>query len=329
MKVLLFAGMLSGILATQVFAANVAGTSSVSITRTGPGAVWNAAPSFVGKVQAKCGALVSPKLGECFVGVMQEAGASSAAAAFARRMDGDAWMRAFRESGRVAVAYITYPFRANENQGVLLVNGDPDLIDVDDFVLPMKAALEKDHVYAGLVKRFPDTSFWPGDRYTADFPVSESRPGGGQRFHAGYVLRNGCHACEQIGSAVFAFDFAANGKFTGTKLMMVTDTTGKGFSDPAIPVTVKPGQEFSLTLDSNRTTGFGWALDRPVDGRVVKQVGADYRNPSTKAVGAGGADILKFRAVGKGKTVVSLRYARPWDKSVEPARKAAFVVIVR
>jgi len=329
MKLLFLAVMLSGALMTQVFAGEIAGKSSGTATNMGAGAVWNAGPSFPGKVQEKCGSLSVPELGECFSRVMKESGASTEAVAFARRMENEAWMRAFRDTGRVDIAYVTYPFRANENQGLLLVNGDPDLIDVDNFVLPMKGELEKDPVYAGLLKRFPDISFWPGDRYSTELPVALLLSGGGQRIYVGYVLRNGCHACEEIGSAVFAFDFAANGKFTGNKLMLVTDTTGKRFSDPAVPVMVKPGKEFSLVLDSNRTTGYGWSLDGSVDKSVVKLIGSDYRQPSTKLVGAGGAEIFTFRAVKKGKTVVFLRYARPWEKSVEPARRAAFVVIVR
>jgi len=329
MKLLFLAVMLFGALATQVFAGEKVGKSSVPASHIGAGAVWNAGPSFPGKVQEKCGALSAPELGECFSRVMKESGASVEAVAFARRMENDAWMRAFRDTGRVDIAYVTYPFRANENQGLLLVNGDPDLIDVDDFVLPMKGELEKDLVYAGLAKRFPDISFWPGDRYSTEFPVALLLSGGGQRVYVGYILRNGCHACEEIGSAVFAFDFASNGKFAGNKLMIVTDTTGKRFSDPAVPVTVKPGKEFSLVLDSNRTTGYGWSLDGSVDKSVVKLIGSDYRQPSTKLVGAGGADIFTFRAVRKGKTVVFLRYARPWEKGVEPVRRAAFTVIVR
>jgi predicted secreted protein len=329
MKVLFLAILLSGALATQSFAVENVKKSSVPATQLGAGAVWNAGPSFPGKVQEKCGALSIPELGECFSRVMKESGASTEAVAFARRMENEAWMRAFRDTGRVDIAYVTYPFRANENQGLMLVNGDPDLIDVDNFVLPMKGELEKDPVYAGLLKRFPDISFWPGDRYSTELPVALLLSGGGQRIYVGYVLRNGCHACEEIGSAVFAFDFAANGKFTGNKLMLVTDTTGKRFSDPAVPVTVKPGKEFSLVLDSNRTTGYGWSLDGSVDKSVVKLMGSDYRQPSTKLAGAGGSEIFKFRAVGKGKAVVFLRYARPWEKGVEPVRRAAFVIVVR
>jgi inhibitor of cysteine peptidase len=111
--------------------------------------------------------------------------------------------------------------------------------------------------------------------------------------------------------------------------MLVTDTTGKKFSDPAVPVTVKAGKEFSLVLDSNRTTGYGWSLDGSVDKSVVKLMGSDYRQPSTKLVGAGGSERFTFRAVGKGKAVVFLRYARPWEKGVEPVRRAAFVIVVR
>lgn len=329
MKTLLFSVVVSGVLMIHAVAGEAAEKPVVPADRIGPTAVWKAGPSFLERVHAKCLSLAIPELGECFSKVMKESGASPEAVAFARRMNNDAWMRAFRDARTVGVAYVTYPFRANENNGVMLVNGDPDLIDVDDFVLPMKAELEKDTVYAGLAKRFPEISFWPGDRYSADFPVVESLPGGAKRLHVGYILRNGCHACEEIGSAVFAFDFAGNGKLKGTRLMMVTDTTGKKFSDPAVAVTVKAGGEFSLTLDSNRTTGYGWAVEGAVDEKIVKQVGTDYRRPSTKQVGAGGADILKFRAVGKGKTVVFLRYARPWEKGVEPPRKTAFVVVVR
>lgn len=329
MRTVLFSLVVSGVLTIHAAGGESAEKPVVPAVRIGPSAVWKAGPEFLDRVHGKCGSLSIPNLGECFRGVMEESGASPAAIAFARRMDNDAWMRAFRDAGKVGVAYVTYPFRANENNGVLLVNGDPDLIDVDDFVLPMKAEMEKDAVYAGLARRFPEIGFWPGDRYSTDFPVVEELKGGGKRLHVGYALRNGCHACQEIGSAVFAFDFGADAKLKGTKLMKVTDTTGKRFSDPAVPVTVGAGKEFSLVLDGNRTTGYAWAVDSIIDGKVVKQVGTDYRQPSTKGVGAGGADILKFRAVGKGKTVIGVRYARPWEKGVEPLRRAAFVVIVR
>jgi predicted secreted protein len=229
----------------------------------------------------------------------------------------------------VDVAWVTYPFRANENQGVLLVNGDPSPIDVDDFSRLAQGELNRDQAYAELKRAYPDISLWPGDRYSFDVPIAESLPSGGSRFHVGYILRNGCHACDKIGSAVFAFDFTPEGKFSGTKLMVVTDTVGKGFTDPTEPLVVKPGREFSLTLAVNPSTGYGWTVAGPLEQSVVKQIRTEYRHPSAKAPGAGGAEILRFKAVGKGKTVISLSYARPWEQGGEPARRVAFVIIVQ
>jgi predicted secreted protein len=260
---------------------------------------------------------------------MKGSGASPEAIAFSRDMGNEAWLRAFRESGRVDIAYVTYPFRANENQGILLVNGDPSPVDVDGSAVPSRGALEKDLVFEALAKRYPDISLWPGDRFGTDQPVAEQLPGGGTRFHVGYLLRNGCHACEEIGSAVFAFDFDSGGRFTGTKLMMVTDATGKGFSDPGKPIAVEVGKEFSLVLASNPTTGYGWSLASDPDEKVIIPAGSGYRPSASGLMGAGGAETWTFKAVGKGRTVIVLRYSRPWEKGVEPVREAAFVVIVR
>lgn len=295
----------------------------------GADAVWEPGPSFMNAVHAKCDSLSFPQLGQCFAEVMRDAGAPPGALAFTRRMGDEAWLRSFRDTGRVDIAYITRPFRANENQGVLLVNGDPALVDVDDFDQVAQGDLKKDPVYAELAKRFPEISLWPGDRFGADYPVVRLLPGGGQRFHAGYLLRDGCHACREIGSAVFAFDFAADGKFKGTKLMMVTDTTGSGGSDPTVPITVETGREFSLVLASNPTTGYGWSLAVEPDAGVVKLATTRYRPAAPGLAGSGGTDSWTFTAVGTGTAVLVFSYARPWEKGTEPVRQAVFVVTVK
>lgn len=329
MRTLVLWMLFAGVLAARGYAADAALNPGQAEGPVGSETVWNGGDTFLGAVHGGCGNLSGPELGDCFLKVMKESGASPEAVAFARRMESEAWMHAFRDTGRVDVAYVTYPFRANENHGVLLVNGEPGLIDLDNAGSPLEELLEKDPVYSGLAKRFSGISLWPGDRYTRGFPVMESLPGGGQRFYAGYLLRNGCHACEEIGSAMVAFDFSAEGRFLGKRLMMVTDTTGKGYSDPAMPITTKPGGEISIVLDSNPTTGYGWSVEGNVDGGIVKMKGRDFRQPRTRLAGAGGADVFRFRAIVKGETVVFFRYARPWEKGVEPIRKAAFLIIVR
>src|SRR3954471_2287657 len=63
----------------------------------------------------------SPNQDECKAKAMQQAGASAQAIAFSRLTGYDGFMRSYRKIGPVDMAYVTFPLRANENEGVLLV----------------------------------------------------------------------------------------------------------------------------------------------------------------------------------------------------------------
>lgn len=306
-----------------------AGKSAEFTCHVEKSAVWKPGPTFLETLHARCDTLAFPRLGKCLASLMKESGASPEALAFTRCMGKEAWLRAFLEKGRVDVAYLTYPFRANENQGILLVNGDPSPIDVDNLDLLTQAELKQDIIYGELAKRYPDISLWQGDRYGMETPVVEPLAKKRLRFYVGYLLRNGCHACEKIGSAIFAFDFDAEGKYLGDRLMMVTDTTQGKYSDPSVPVKVKAGGEFLLKLASNPTTGYRWSLSETPDNTVVKFAGNRYCSPTQARLGSGGVDTWIFKAVGKGRALIFLQYARSWEKDVEPIRQAAFVVEVR
>lgn len=71
-----------------------------------------------------------------------------------RRNDG-AYPRGFRHLRPVDIAYVTYPFRANENDGVFLVNGAPVNIDVDNQGLLAQGKRTKNSAYATLGKAVP------------------------------------------------------------------------------------------------------------------------------------------------------------------------------
>jgi hypothetical protein len=137
-----------------------------------------------------------------------------------RSSDG-AYLRDFRRVGPVDIAYVTYPFRANENEGILLVNGTPASIDIDNQRLLSKTELAKNPTYVELAKKYPQISLWPGDRYGTDNPLVKDLPQSGRRFVVHYRLRNLCHACAVVGSAQFGFDFNQAGRFLGTKLLQV------------------------------------------------------------------------------------------------------------
>jgi hypothetical protein len=169
-----------------------------------------------------CSKVPGPQFGACFVQQMQAAGASPQAVAFMHAIHDNGFMRDFKNSGRVDIAFAFFPFAANENQHCLLVNGTPSVIDVDDYNLLPRDDLAKNPAYAALLRNLTDLAIFPGDRSGTDFITATNLAGGGQRFLVPYVLVDGCHACARAGSVQLAFDFDPTGKFLGTKVAGVT-----------------------------------------------------------------------------------------------------------
>jgi hypothetical protein len=186
----------------------------------GSEALWQPGMSTMQSIRDECAK--AAQFNECFYSMMQKSGASPQAVAFTKLTEQMGYMRDFLQAGHVDVAFVNFPFRANENQGAYLVNGAPSMIDIDDQRLLSPEELKKNSTYAALAKQYSDVTIWPGNRNGTDYLEVKSLPDGGQEFIAEYILRNGCHACATIGTARFAFDFDSTGKFLGTKLVNVT-----------------------------------------------------------------------------------------------------------
>src|SRR6266404_3916910 len=101
-----------------------------------------------------------------------------------------------------------------------------------------------------------------------------------------------------------------------------------GFAAEEKPITVAPGQEFKITLESTASAGNQWLVAKPLDERLVKLLGSEYKRGRPGATGASGNEILNFKALGEGKTQISLKYGHLWDKEVAPARTTNFVVVI-
>ncbi|WP_428568856.1 MAG: hypothetical protein ACP59X_10130 [Solidesulfovibrio sp. DCME] len=177
----------------------------------GPGAVWQ--PS--GEALTACLGQSAEPAG-CLVRVMAETGASPEALDVTKRLDGEGYLQAFRDTGRVDVATVVFPLRANSNEVAYLVNGQPRLVssELDEDALPLAGNAR----YAALKKAYPEVLFWP----VGEGPRSvETLPDGGQGFVFGYALLNGCHACEVLGQAVVSLDFGPDGRYHGPRLVGV------------------------------------------------------------------------------------------------------------
>ncbi|MGA9686547.1 MAG: hypothetical protein WBQ81_07310 [Candidatus Sulfotelmatobacter sp.] len=190
-------------------------------------AVWQVSPQFMTAAHAACNMSSSSGEGECMIVQMAKAGAPADAVSFTRELYKQSHgefgvMTGFQDEGPVAFAWITYPLRANTNYGFLLINGRPRIVNVEDLKLLDRKTMEQSTQFRDLKNQFPKVDVWPGDRDGKTWPNSQTGPNGGIQFVVGYPLRNGCHACEHAGFAIFTWNFDAQGKFLGTTFAGMT-----------------------------------------------------------------------------------------------------------
>ena len=97
-------------------------------------------------------------------------------------------------------------------------------------------------------------------------------------------------------------------------------------------VSVAAGGSVTVTLESNATTGFIWALIENSDASVLQEAGHDYIVPETDGTpvpGKGGEEVWTFRALKEGTSTISMEYKQPWDAGAEPADTFELTVVVK
>ena len=105
------------------------------------------------------------------------------------------------------------------------------------------------------------------------------------------------------------------------------------FNSSKEPVVITQKQPvFTITLQSNPSTGFSWQL-KSYDKNLISFVSHKYVPPhNTKLLGAPGYETFTFQAKAGDYRVnqvghIVMMYARPWTKN--GATKESFVVIVK
>jgi predicted secreted protein len=98
--------------------------------------------------------------------------------------------------------------------------------------------------------------------------------------------------------------------------------------EPSI-IALTVGQEFSLELSTNPTTGFYWEIE-PYNSKVLALEADKYTKDEApnNFVGVGGIRALKFKALKPGNATVKLNYRRPWEKDAAPAETKILEFII-
>ena len=270
---------------------------------------------FIDAVKGSCQDPHADKLQDCFATEMKKAGASAAAVEFSKQLGEPGFVRDFRVAGPVDIAYVSYPYRANENQSWLILNGTPPIIDVDNSKLVMIAAraLKNNSTYAGLAKAHPDASPWPGDRYSTETPDVEMGANGGVHIIVNYRLREKCHSCAVLGHAWYSFEFDAKGIFAGARLMAISLAWAK---DPVMRVTGKMsgvsvgttvGEELTIALPVKDAAGSEWILAKALDTAKVRLIEHSHVAPPAGNGAAGTEELWRFASLGAGTTQIAFQ----------------------
>ena len=95
-------------------------------------------------------------------------------------------------------------------------------------------------------------------------------------------------------------------------------------------VEVKVGDTFTITLDSNATTGFQWTVEAKIaNENILNQISHDYIALNRKALGQAGTEQWAFKAINAGTTTVSLSYDRNWEGGEKGVRTFELTAVVK
>jgi hypothetical protein len=271
--------------------------------------VFSGGTAFVDKVKESCTDLRSEKLQDCFAEEMKKAGATVAAVEFSKQLGEPGFARDFKAAGPVDVVYVLYPYRANENQSWLVVNGEPAIVDVDSQKTVALDTLKKNAGFVALTKAHPKISLWPGDRNGIDYPDVEMGANHGVHILVNYRLREDCHACAVEGHAWYALEFDAKGKYGGAKLLATSAVREKAgiARNPGIPVATAVGEEFTIGLPVRAGGESEWMMTRALDTMKVRLIERSHVAPPSATGGAGTDELWKFAGMGVGSTEIEFQ----------------------
>ncbi|MFW6126174.1 MAG: protease inhibitor I42 family protein [Chloroflexota bacterium] len=85
-----------------------------------------------------------------------------------------------------------------------------------------------------------------------------------------------------------------------------------GVGEPVTEIfSVDAGETFTISLESNPSTGYGWTAH--FDGQMLELVAVDYE-ASSELIGAGGIETFEFGALQEGDTTIVMVYERTWEE---------------
>lgn len=97
--------------------------------------------------------------------------------------------------------------------------------------------------------------------------------------------------------------------------------------DNGSTVNLSVGDQLTIVLEGNPTTGYLWELGSEVDG-IIKLLGEPDYEADSDLSGGGGKYTFRFEAASSGETRLRLIYHRPFEKDVPPIEVYKLMLVV-
>lgn len=92
-------------------------------------------------------------------------------------------------------------------------------------------------------------------------------------------------------------------------------------------ITLKPGSVFEIKLEAVKGTGYQWLLKEP--GLLLQEIKTDeiiYSPDEENKPGQQSFQILRFKALNKGETLIHLEYKKTFEKNIEKSCAVKIVI---
>jgi len=98
-------------------------------------------------------------------------------------------------------------------------------------------------------------------------------------------------------------------------------------SDPAKPIEVAAGNEFTITVKTYLTSDYHWEVAEALDSKIVEYIWKDHMPDDPNKPTSSGKDIWRFKAIAPGSTTITLGYYQGMTENA--AQKPVFTVLVK
>lgn len=108
----------------------------------------------------------------------------------------------------------------------------------------------------------------------------------------------------------------------------LSNSQEKTYTEKDAEIVAFVGENFTISLESNQSTGYSWSLGMVSDNAQVVVAGMDYDLPEGAVTGQGGAEVWHMKAVAPGVVKLVFYYSRTWEKDA-PAKTVNFNVSIK